>query len=87
LRRGLWDIHLKDEPGLRAFANRWFHNMEEIYIDDDLVAVFGAREGPYGHDEPVLDDDDWPAVDKATPTLDRRFAQWVKKTSTKSTRK
>jgi len=87
LARGLWDIHLRDEPGLRDHAYNWFNNMEGIYIDEDLIAVFGAREGPYGPDRPLLDDDDWPAVDKATPTLDRRFAQWVRKASTKSTRK
>jgi len=37
----------------------------------------GKREGPYGHDEPVLDDDDWKAVDRATTALDKRFARWV----------
>jgi hypothetical protein len=78
LARGLWDVHLRDEPGLRALAYQWFHNIGGTYIRDDLVAVFGARQGPDGHTEPRLDDDDWPAVDRAAPTLDRRFAQWVK---------
>jgi hypothetical protein len=89
--RGLWDIYLKDEPGLRHFAYLWFHNIghEGISIDDDLIAVFGARKGPeeYDREVMVLDDDDWPAVDKATPTLDRRFGQWVKKAQTKTNRK
>ena len=81
--RGLWDVHLKDEPDLRDFAFGWFHNIGGFYIRDDLVTVFGARKGPYGHDEPVLDDDNWSAVDRATPTLDQRFGQWVKKTTKK----
>ena len=68
LPRGLWDIHLKDEPGLRRFAFQWFHNIGGVYIRDDLVAIFGARKGEYGHDEAVLDDDDWSAVKKALPT-------------------
>jgi hypothetical protein len=76
LPRGLWDIHLKDLPGLRPFAYEWMHNIDGKYIRDDLVSVFGSREGSHGHAEPVLDDDDWPAVDRATPVLDRRFSEW-----------
>jgi hypothetical protein len=76
LARGLWDSHLKDLPGLRHFAFEWMHNIGGKYIRDDLVSVFGSRKGPYGHAEAVLDDDDWPAVDRATPVLDRRFAEW-----------
>lgn len=81
LHRGLWDIHLKDEPGLRSFALGWFHNSGGPFIRDDLIQVFGGRKGPYGHQEPALDDDDWPNVEKATPTLDARFAAWVKASS------
>jgi hypothetical protein len=81
LPRGLWDIHLKDLPGFRAFAHKWFHNIDGMYIRDDLVGVFGSRKGAYGHDEAVLDDDDWQEVDKATPVLDRRFAEWKPGTS------
>lgn len=77
LPRGLWDIHLKDLPNLRKFAYAWFHNFGGSYIVFDLIKVFKARPGPYGHDEPVLDDDDWNAVEKATKTLDQRFAEWV----------
>jgi hypothetical protein len=76
LPRGLWDIHLKDLPGFRDFAYGWTHNIGGMFIRDDLVGVFGSRMGPYGHAEAVLDDDDWQAVDKATPVLDRRFAEW-----------
>lgn len=76
LPRGLWDIHLKDLPGFRHFAFEWMHNIDEKFIRDDLVSVFGSREGPYGHAEAVLDNDDWQAVDAATPVLDRRFADW-----------
>lgn len=76
LPRGLWDIHLKDLPGFRHFAFEWMHNIGGKYIRDDLVTVFGSREGPHGHTEAVLDSDDWQAVDKATPVLDRRFAEW-----------
>jgi hypothetical protein len=76
LPRGLWDIHLKDLPGFRYFAFEWMHNISGKYIRDDLVSVFGSREGPYGHAEAVLDSDDWQSVDRATPVLDRRFAEW-----------
>jgi hypothetical protein len=76
--RGLWDVHLIDKPGLRQFAYRWFHRLGDAgYIRDDLVAVFGGREGPTGHQEPVLDDDDADAVQKATPKLDAVFAPWL----------
>jgi hypothetical protein len=75
--RGIWDIHLKDEPGLRDFAHGWFHNIDHGYVIFDLIKVFGHRPGPHGHDEPILDDDDPKAVDKATPALDKRFARWV----------
>jgi hypothetical protein len=77
LPRGLWDIHLKDLPGFRDFAYEWLHRLGETWIRDDLVSVFGSREGPYGHAEAVLDSDDWQEVDRATPVLDRRFAQWT----------
>jgi hypothetical protein len=83
LPRGLWGSHLKDEPGLRNFAYRWFHNIGGLYVCDDLVAVFGARKDRHGHDEPVLDDDDWQAVDQAAPKLDERFAEWLGKTPRK----
>lgn len=76
LARGLWDIHLKDLPGLRHFAFEWTHNIGGKFIRDDLVGVFGSRLGPHGHAEAVLDGDDWAAVDRATPVLDRRFADW-----------
>jgi hypothetical protein len=78
LPRGLWNVHLRDLPELRRFAHAWFHNIEVGFIRHDLVGVFGAREGPTGHAEPVLDDDDWAAFDRATPVLDARFGQWVK---------
>jgi hypothetical protein len=76
--RGLWDVHLADKPGLRQFAYRWFHRLGDVgYIRDDLVAVFGGRENRYGHQEPVIDDDDAAAVKKATPKLDAVFAPWL----------
>lgn len=77
LPRGLWDSHLSRVPGLRDFAYGWFHNIGGSYIRDDLVGVFGTRGGPTGHAETVLDDDPWDAVDRASPTLDRRFKEWV----------
>jgi hypothetical protein len=78
LPRGLWDNHLKSDGELKRFAYGWFHNIGS-FIRDDLVAVFGKREGPTGHDEPILDNDDWVSVDKATPILDERFAKWTMK--------
>lgn len=77
LPRGLWDDHLRDIPGLRDFAYGYFHNIGKKFIRDDLVEVFGSREGPHGHAEPVLDDDDWSLVDRATPALARRFAEFI----------
>jgi hypothetical protein len=75
--RGLWDVHLIDRPGLRRFAYQWFHNIGGTFIRDDLVAVFGGRKGPYGHEEPALDTDDAAAVKRATPKLDTTFAPWL----------
>jgi hypothetical protein len=77
LPRGLWDDHLRDFPELRTFAFGWFHNIGGKFIRDDLVEVFGSREGPHGHAEPILDDDDWDAVDRAAASLDSRFEAWV----------
>ena len=79
--RGLWDIHLRDEPGLRVFALGWFHNTGGAFIRDDLIQVFGIRKNLYGHPEPALDDDDWQNVEKAAATLDLRFANWIKPAS------
>ncbi len=78
LLRGLWDVHLRDEPGLRAFALAWFLRFGDTFIRDDMVELFGSRMGPYGHIEPALDTDDWANVDRATPLLDSRFAAWIK---------
>lgn len=75
--RGLWDVHLVDKPGLRDFAYRWFHNIEVGYVITDFISVFGKREGPHGHNEPILDDDDATAVKKATAKLDAVFAPWL----------
>lgn len=78
LGRGLWDVHLRDAKGLRAFAYLWFHNMGKSWITGDLKKVFGKRVGPHDHDEPKLDDDTWAAVDKASKIFRERFAEWVK---------
>lgn len=78
LLRGLWDAHLKDLPELRATAYLWFHNMKNMWITKDLKAVFGKREGKHGHDEPKLDDDSWPNVDKAAKAFEKQFAAWLK---------
>jgi hypothetical protein len=81
--RGIWDVHLVDREGLRDFAYAWFHNMrpaggpERIYIRDDLVSVCGSRVGTHGHDEPILDDVTWDAIDRAAPRLADRFARWL----------
>ncbi|NOK23252.1 hypothetical protein [Corallococcus carmarthensis] len=79
LPRGLWDTHLREAPGLRELAWKWFHNMDGLWITADLKKTFGKRAGPYGHDAPKLDDDTWDAVDKAAPLLDKRFAAWLVK--------
>ncbi|MFP2926422.1 hypothetical protein ACLESO_14620 [Pyxidicoccus sp. 3LG] len=79
LPRGLWSDHLRDAPGLRDLAWRWFHNMDNLWITADLKKTFGKRKGAFGHDEPKLDDDTWVAVDKAAAILDKRFAKWLGK--------
>ncbi|MFP2905364.1 hypothetical protein ACLESD_09970 [Pyxidicoccus sp. 3LFB2] len=79
LPRGLWNDHLRDAPGLGKMAWRWFHNMKGLWITEDLKKTFGKRVGPFGHDEPKLDDDTWAAVDKAAALLDKRFAEWLPK--------
>ncbi|MCC7054726.1 MAG: hypothetical protein IT355_15750 [Gemmatimonadaceae bacterium] len=75
--RGLWDSHLVDDAALRSLAYQWFHRLGDVWITADLIAVFGARKGPFGHDEPQLDADTWDAVDRATPVFDARFAAFA----------
>jgi hypothetical protein len=75
--RGLWSVHLVDKPGLRQFAHSWFHNIGGVFINQDLIAVFGERTDQHGHPAPVLDDDDPAAVKKATPKLDAVFTPWL----------
>jgi hypothetical protein len=58
---------------------RFFWWLEVGTRKADLKQVFGwkdrSHEPPF---EPLdLDDDTWEAVDKATPTLDARFARWI----------
>lgn len=75
--RGLWEIDLVDRPGLRQFAFCWFHNLDDLWITRDLIEVFGERKNQYAHREPVLDDDDAAAVERAAPKLDAVFAPWL----------
>lgn len=75
---GLWDTHLKDLPELRSSAYAWFHRLDKTWIKDDLKKTFGARPGPHGHEEPKVDDDTWPAVDKAAKAFEARFRPWLK---------
>jgi hypothetical protein len=77
LPRGLWDVHLQDRPKLRLTAYRYFHNMNGLWITKDLREVFGSRAGPHGHQEPILDDVSWAAVDQAAHIFDQRFAAWL----------
>lgn len=74
--RGLWDTHLCNEPCLRNFAYRYFHNMGGLWITADLKEMFGKREGPYGHDEPVLDDDAPAIFDRVFAMFEQRFKEW-----------
>ncbi|MDM5180800.1 hypothetical protein PO883_26810 [Massilia sp. DJPM01] len=78
LTRGLWDTHLADEPGLRQFAYVYFHNMDGIWINADLKTMFGKRQGQYGHDEPVLDDDPAEICDALFAVFSTQFAGWKK---------
>jgi hypothetical protein len=78
LARGLWDDHLKDDAELRKVAYDYFHNSGKAWITKDLIKVFGKRKGPYGHDEPKLDDATWDAVDRASEILSERFARWMR---------
>ncbi len=76
LQRGLWESHLKPEPWLRDFAFAYFHHLDGIWITADLKALFGSREGPHGHDEPVFDDDAAAAFDRIFEVFDRRFKEY-----------
>ena len=77
LGRGLWNDHLKADDDLRSYAHCYFHNIGGDWITADLKQVFGKRKGPYGHDEPKLDDPTWDAVDQAAPVFEKRFARWL----------
>lgn len=78
LPRGLWDDHLRNDADLRTKAWQWFQNMEGLWITKDLKKIFGRREGPHGHDEPVLDDDGWDKVDAAAPAFEKVFGRFLK---------
>ncbi|MCA9664030.1 MAG: hypothetical protein KC503_00535 [Myxococcales bacterium] len=80
--RGLWDSHVenlraRDAIGLRAQLYRYCHNIGGEWIKKDLIALFGGREGPYGHQEPDLDDDGAEAVAKASARFDEQFKRWL----------
>ncbi|RAV98229.1 hypothetical protein [Pseudochryseolinea flava] len=77
LTRGLWENHLINKPGLRRTAYQWFHNMKNLWITADLKKVFGARKGPYGHDEPAVDNDHWDNVDLASKAFHKVFDKWL----------
>ncbi len=70
---------------LEEFLHLWFQGETDIHeLDDEdgasgLKQVFGKRKGPFGHDEPKLDDDTWDAVNAAAELLDQRFAAWLTK--------
>ena len=52
------------------FANDGF------WINADLKAMFGKRQGQYGHDEPVLDDDPAEIYDALFAVFTKQFAAW-----------
>jgi hypothetical protein len=37
----------------------------------DLIRIFGSRRGPFGHDDPTVDNDSWANVDQAAPAFER----------------
>jgi hypothetical protein len=74
--RGLWSDHLVPNEAVRSVASGLFYGVMGLSLDGDLIALFGERTNEHGHSEPVLDDDAWDAVDRATPLLDQRFATW-----------
>ncbi|RSZ55320.1 hypothetical protein HF313_06425 [Massilia atriviolacea] len=76
LERGLWDTHLVNAPGLRQFAHTYFHHFDGIWLNTDLKTMFGKREGRYGHDEPLLDDDPATIYDALFAVVDQQFADW-----------
>jgi predicted DNA-binding WGR domain protein len=77
--RGLWFGHFKHREFARQ-VNNYFHRLgefEDQWIRDDFCSIFGSREGQYGHDEPILDDDTWSAVDRVRDILNRRFSKFI----------
>jgi len=76
--RGMWDTHLLDIPGLRNFSHAYFHHIDWGWITDDLKKLFGKREGRYGHDEPVLDDDPPEIYDKVFSKFKQQFEAYKK---------
>ena len=79
LPRGLWNVHLKDELGLREHTGRWFAGRGDRNATKDFIELFGSRKNQHAHDEPVLDEATWEAVDRASAMLDEHFARWVKR--------
>ena len=76
--RGLWDTHLSDVPGLRDFAHSYFHHFGGFWITKDLIDLFGKREGRYGHDEPILDDDSPDIYEKVFARFNVQFEAYKK---------
>ncbi len=76
--RGLWDTHLLDAPALRDFAYSYFHRLDGLWLNADLIKMFGKRVGPYGHDEPVLDEDPPEIYDKVFAKFSQQFEAYKK---------
>ena len=76
--RGFWDTHLLNAPELRDFSYAYFHHMDGFWITQDLRAMFGEREGPYGHDEAVLDADPPEIYDRVFAKFSAQFEAYKK---------
>jgi hypothetical protein len=72
--RGFWMTNMVDRPGLRQLTIAWFSAYWDFYIVKELLAVFGAATD--GHEHADIGEF-WPAVDRAAPVFQARYAAWL----------
>lgn len=74
LPRGLWNAAPEGSARpLRERASDWFGGRRGLSATRDFIALLGSRKNVHGHDERVLDEAGWDAVDRASPMLEERL--------------